>query len=137
MDCIFCKIIKGEIPSFKIYEDDMVIAFLDINPIKPGHTLVVPKKHIPTFLESDDHTLASLTLTIKKVAISVVTGLNAEGCNISINNGRAAGQDIFHLHAHIIPRQTNDSLPGWPHGEYKEGEGERLAEKIRQQITND
>jgi len=134
MDCIFCKIIKGEIPSFKIYEDDKVIAFLDINPISPGHTLVVPKKHSETFLDSDDQTLISLTLTIKKVAQAVVAGLNVEGCNISISNGRAAGQDVFHLHAHIIPRNENDSLPGWPHGEYLSGEADLLAESIRKQM---
>ena len=123
-------------PSHKIYEDDEAVAFLNIKPIKPGHTLVVSKQHFNTFLDTSDEILAMLFPKVKKVAKAIVAGLGDEGCNISVNVGRAAGQVIFHTHVHIIPRGNSDGLIDWPHREYKSGEAEEIAEKIKLAIKH-
>ena len=96
-ECIFCKIVAGEIPSAKIYEDEDVVAFLDINPTAKGHTLVVPKKHVATFLEADDETIEKLIKVSRDVGKAIVKAMNADGLNIGINNGKAAGQIILSL----------------------------------------
>ena len=103
-DCLFCKIISGEIPSAKVYEDEYSFAFLDINPINPGHTLLVPKRHFANLYETSDETLKELTPIIKKLAIAVKKAVSADGINIGMNNDPAAGQLVFHAHFHIIPR---------------------------------
>lgn len=130
-DCVFCKIIAGELPSSKVYEDDEVVAFLDIHPVRPGHTLLVPKKHCKDFLDCDPEVGAHLMEAAQKVARAVVAGTRAEGFNLGVNNGRAAGQIIFHLHLHVIPRSEGDGLRLWGQQEYKEGEMESVAERIR------
>lgn len=104
MSCIFCKIAAGEIPSFKVYEDDLVLAYLDINPFTKGHTLVIPKKHSANLLETDDETLAAVITRVKKIAAHLKAKLGADGFNILQNNGEAAGQTVHHLHFHIVPR---------------------------------
>ncbi len=134
-DCIFCKIIAGELPSYKVYEDDYSLAFLDIHPVHQGHTLVVSKKHYADFLQADTDTLTKLSGITKKVAKAVTEGVEADGCNVTTNNGHAAGQVIFHLHWHIIPRFEGDGLKLWPQGEYKEGEALKALEQIRHAIT--
>ncbi|MBF8280810.1 MAG: hit [Candidatus Magasanikbacteria bacterium] len=131
MDCIFCKIVSGEIPSARVFEDDNVIAFLDIRPIAKGHTLIVPKKHLTDLRDADYETLCHLMGAVKKIAPSVMTAVGADGFNLGGNNGPASGQEVMHLHLHIIPRHFNDGLPRWPHNAYAEGEREGLAEKIR------
>lgn len=103
-DCIFCAIAEGEIPSFKIYEDEMCIAYLDINPFSEGHTLVIPKAHSEGLLDTPCETLAELVKRVKKVARHIKTTLNADGFNILQNNGEAAGQTVRHIHFHIVPR---------------------------------
>ncbi len=130
-DCIFCKIVKGELPSSKVYEDSHVVAFLDIRPVRPGHTLVVPKIHCENFLDCDPEVGAQLIKAAQKVARAVMRGTDADGVNFGINNGAAAGQVIFHLHMHIIPRKEGDGLRMWPNREYGEGEMENIAEAIR------
>ncbi|ALL01546.1 histidine triad (HIT) protein [Pyrodictium delaneyi] len=107
-DCIFCKIIRGEIPSVKIYEDENVVAFLDIYPINPGHTLVVPKRHVEYLHELKDDEAAALINAVKKLAPRIVEAMGADGYNVVTNNGRAAGQVIFHVHFHIVPRFEDD-----------------------------
>ena len=107
-DCIFCAIASGEIPSFKIYEDELVLAYLDINPFAKGHTLVIPKVHSKGLLDTDEATLAALIARVKKVAAHVVAKLGCDGFNIVQNNGAAAGQTVYHLHFHIVPRWTGD-----------------------------
>ena len=134
-DRLFCKIIRGEIPCQKVYEDDGVFAFLDIHPVNPGHTLIVPKKHVTDVVSSDDATLASVVSAARKVSAAVMRGMGALGVNIEINNGAAAGQVIFHLHAHIIPRFEGDGFKHWPGKEYALGEASEVAEKINAELS--
>jgi histidine triad (HIT) family protein len=130
MDCIFCKIIAGEIPSFKVYEDKSVLAFLDIAPVNLGHTLIVPKKHYANIEEIPEEDLCKLMKAVKKVGAMVKNGLGAKGYNVNENNDPVAGQIIPHLHFHVIPRRQGDGLKLWPQGEYGEGEAERIVERL-------
>lgn len=133
--CIFCEIAAGRIPSTKIYEDQEVLAFLDIRPISDGHTLVIPKEHVNRLDESDPDILVKVTCCLRRVAGAVQQALKSDGYNVLCNNGRAAGQLVDHLHFHIIPRNTNDGIfKQWPSFEYPEGKAEKLAEKIRQKL---
>ena len=109
-DCIFCKIVKGEIPSKKVYEDKDVIAFLDINPANPGHTLVVPKKHAEDITKSNEEDLSKAIHVVKKMTALMKEKLNAIGVNVMQSNGQAAGQIIGHIHFHVIPRYENDMV---------------------------
>ncbi len=109
-DCIFCAIAAGEIPSFKVYEDDLVLAYLDINPFSEGHTLVIPKAHSEGLLDTSDETLAALLARVKKVAEHLKATLPCDGFNILQNNGEAAGQTVKHIHFHIIPRRAGEPL---------------------------
>jgi len=129
-DCIFCKIIKGEIPSSKVYEDETTYAFLDIAPINKGHTLVIPKQHHEKFMETDDAVLADIITKVKRIATTIKEATQADGINIGINNEKAAGQVVFHTHFHIIPRFEGDGLKTWPDKKYDEGEMESYKEKI-------
>ena len=110
-DCIFCKIIKGEIPSYKIYENEDVYAFLDINGKVAGHTLVVPKKHFKNILDIDEINLCKVVNAVKLIANHYVDNLGFKGFNLQVNNGESAGQEVLHLHFHILPR-GNDSFKG-------------------------
>ena len=109
-DCIFCAIASDEIPSFKVYEDDLALAYLDINPFSKGHTLVIPKAHAAGLLDADDKMLSELVLRVKKVAAHVKDKLGCDGFNILQNNGEAAGQTVRHIHFHIVPRWNGDPL---------------------------
>jgi histidine triad (HIT) family protein len=114
-DCLFCKIIRGEIPSEKIYEDEYAFAFLDIHPINKGHTLVIPKVHAENMFDITAENFTALMKTVHRLAPIVKNAVSADGVNIGINNGRAAGQLVFHSHVHIIPRFTGDGFLHW-HG---------------------
>lgn len=133
-DCLFCKIIKGEIPAVKVYEDDTVLAFLDIHPVNPGHVLIVPKIHSEGLLDADDAVLGQMVVVTKKVATAILQSLGYEAFNLEQNNGPIAGQVIPHLHWHIVPRRADDGLKHWPGKEYVEGEATSVAEKIKGQI---
>ncbi len=134
-DCIFCKIVKGKVPSSKVYESDEVLAFLDVGPINKGHTLVIPKKHFETILDIPENELKELILAVKKVAKAVETGVNADGFAVTMSNKKAAGQVVNHTHFHIIPRFKDDGLKLWPKGyNYKEGEMEEFRKKITKQL---
>jgi len=109
-DCVFCAIAAGEIPSFKVYEDDLVLAYLDINPFSKGHTLVIPKAHSTGLLDTDEATLAAVIARVKKVAAHLKAALPCDGFNILQNNGAAAGQTVMHLHFHIVPRYGNEPI---------------------------
>ena len=114
-DCIFCKIIAGQIPCTKVYEDAACLVFMDINPISPGHTLVVPKKHYEAITEMPAEEAAALYKPIPALAAAVKAALKAEALNVLQNNGRAAGQAVDHLHVHLIPRWAGDGLGfRWP-----------------------
>lgn len=130
--CIFCKISEGVIPSAKIYEDEEFFAFLDIKPVNPGHTLLVPKKHSANLYDTPDETLAHMAPVIKKLAMAVKKAVSADGINIGMNNDPAAGQLVFHAHFHIIPRHSEDGFKHW-HSKrpYKDGEINKVAEKIK------
>lgn len=103
-NCIFCAIAECEIPSFKIYEDNDFIAYLDINPISKGHTLVIPKSHFQGLLDTSEEKLGNLLAVVKKVAGHLKETLPCDGFNVLQNNGGAAGQTVNHIHFHIIPR---------------------------------
>ena len=107
-NCLFCKIAAKEIPSQVVYEDDHVLAFLDIMPRAPGHTIVIPKFHAPNLLELPDVEVAPLFAAVKKVAELVSRKLGADGITIGINQGRASGQEVDHLHVHVVPRSHGD-----------------------------
>lgn len=134
-DCIFCEIAAGRIPSMKVYEDDDVLAFLDIHPISEGHTLIIPKQHSAKLDECALDTLEKLIRSLQRLAGAVQKAMDSDGYNVLCNNGRAAGQLVDHVHFHIIPRNTNDGvLKKWDHFDYPEGKAEKLAEKIRQKL---
>lgn len=128
---MFCKIIAGHIPAEKIYEDENVLAFLDIHPTSKGHSLVIHKKHSENLIESDDEMLAQLLPQIKKVAGAIEHALNSDGFNVTMAKGETAGQTVFHLHFHIIPRYRNDGLKPWPHGDSEPKTREEIAAHIK------
>jgi len=106
--CLFCKIVRGEIPAVRLFEDDVTLAFLDIGPIIKGHTLVIPKLHYDPLMTTPDEVLARVMRTVRRIACALVAGLGADGINLHQSNGAAAGQVIPHLHIHVIPRFAND-----------------------------
>jgi len=128
--CVFCKIITGEIPSYKIYEDDQVFAFLDIKPVHPGHTLVISKKHVANLEEISETDLQAVILTVKKIGQMLKNKLGVLGYNVSLNNDPVAGQEIPHLHFHIIPRKIHDGLKLFPQQGYAPGEAEEVLRKL-------
>ncbi|MBU1126640.1 MAG: HIT family protein [Patescibacteria group bacterium] len=103
-DCLFCKIIEGEIPSHKIYEDDKVFAFLDISPVSKGHTLIIPKSHSENLTQGTEESAADLFKTVHHLAPKIMTALEATAYNIGMNHGADAGQLVFHTHVHFMPR---------------------------------
>ena len=135
-NCVFCAIEAGEIPSFKIYEDGQVLAFLDINPFSKGHTLVIPKVHCEGLLDAGEDVLAALVLRVKKVAGRLKSALGCDGFNILQNNGEAAGQTVKHIHFHIVPRYGNQPIVFESH-EGDMAELAALAESLRQAFAAD
>lgn len=131
MNCVFCKIIAGEIPSHKVYEDGQILAFLDINPVNPGHTLVVTKKHFANLEETDEEALCRVIKTVKKIGVSLKKNLAAPGYNVAVNNDPAAGQIVPHLHFHVIPRLPGDNLKLWPQRKYGASQAEEVLNKIK------
>ncbi len=109
-DCIFCKIIRGEIPSFKVFEDDKVFAFMDINPVQPGHALVIPKFHTETIFDAPDDWAAATLNGAQRLARAVNKTLEPDGINILQANGPGAAQSVFHLHMHVVPRTLGDEM---------------------------
>lgn len=129
-DCIFCKIVAGEIPAEKIYEDDKILAFLDIAPVTYGHTLVIPKKHYQMMTDTPDDLLAYCFAKSKELMKKIKDIMEADYIAVAV-----AGMDVPHFHIHLIPRKLNDGLPGfWPRTEYAEGEMQKTAEKIKSNL---
>lgn len=110
-DCIFCRIVAGEIPCHRLMEDEHVLAFMDINPASEGHCLVIPKAHAPNLHEASDESVAAVAVAARRVAGAVERALSPAGLNLMQANGPAAGQSVFHLHFHVIPRHEGDDLP--------------------------
>ena len=113
-DCIFCKILKGELPCMKIYEDERTMAFLDIAKDVDGHILVIPKKHVTNILDADGETLSHVMNTVKKIGVHLTENCGYEGMNILNANNECSGQTVFHLHIHLIPRKHGDGVAGFP-----------------------
>ena len=107
-DCLFCKIATGEIPSYKIYEDNLVMAFLDIHPRAPGHTVVIPKGHYPTLFELPAECVVPLWSAVKNIAGKAKEALKTDGFTIGMNHGAVSGQTVPPLHVHIMPRFEGD-----------------------------
>ncbi|MCK4752036.1 MAG: HIT family protein [Planctomycetes bacterium] len=134
-DCVFCKMVDGQIPVTKIYEDESTLAFLDIGPLSDGHTLVIPKQHFEKLHDCPPELLGQVGSCLGKIAKAVKDAMGSEGYNVLCNNGRVAGQLVKHLHFHIIPRNTGDAVFNrWPAYEYKEGVIGKIAEKIRENL---
>ena len=108
MDCIFCDIVKKKIPAYKLYEDDDIISILDINPVSSGHSLIIPKKHYATFLETPKDILNKIMGKSYAIVEGITKAMNSEGYNLLINNNSCSGQVIPHIHIHVIPRKEND-----------------------------
>lgn len=129
--CLFCKIILGEIPGTKVYEDDNILAFLDINPVNLGHTLVVPKKHSKNIYNISDEEVSALIKIGKKIAEALQRAGIGDGVNLIMNNEKTAGQLIFHTHLHVIPRLENDGFRHWRGKGFSREEIEKTGEKIK------
>ena len=130
-DCIFCKIVRGELPSYKVYEDENTLAFLDINPVNPGHTLVIPKKHTTDIFEIEDGEWDAVMGVVRRVSHALEKSLRPTGINLAMNNRSGAGQVVFHAHVHIMPRFPNDGHELWKGKPYPEGGATATAEIIR------
>lgn len=133
-DCIFCRIVKGEIPASKVFESDSILSFLDINPVSRGHTLVIPRLHYETLEDFPDELLAELSKAVKQISAAAARAVGADGYNIQMSNRPAAGQVVPHAHFHIIPRFEGDGLKHWPGRAYGEGEAEAILQAIRKSI---
>jgi len=115
-DCVFCKIVNGEIPCYKIWEDEDVLVILPLEPVKEGHCLVIPKKHSENIFNTDEEILGKINVACKKVGEMLKEKLGAEGVNVLNASGEVAQQSVFHLHYHVIPRNKDDGLDLWFHG---------------------
>lgn len=132
MDCIFCKLAKGEIPAAKVAETDDVLAFLDISPANKGHIIIIPKQHAERVDEIDEKTFGEMAILASRLAKRLMQVVKPDGYNILVNNAEAAGQEVMHLHLHVMPRFDSDDFAfRWTHKKYGNGEMQELAEKLR------
>lgn len=132
MDCIFCKIVRGDIPAHTVYEDDATLAFLDISPAARGHALVIPREHTPDLFGASEETLGAVTHAVQQVGRRLQQVLQPDGLNVIQNNGSAAGQSVFHYHVHLIPRWEGDrALKLWQPGETDHAALGGLADQIQ------
>lgn len=137
MHCEFCKIVRGELKAEILYSSPHALAILDINPIHFGHALVIPTKHYETFLEVPENELHDIILAAKAVSTAIMKALQPPGFNIFSNNGKAAGQSVFHFHFHITPRYQADNIQFvLDLKKYSDGEMTSYADQIRRYITN-
>ena len=135
MDCIFCKIANGEIPSATVYEDDLLRVILDLGPAAEGHALVLPKEHVPDSTEASEALLGHIMAVGASIGEAQKKAFGAEGFNLIQNNGEAAGQSVFHLHLHVIPRKAGDGAVGlWKPGKPTAEELQKTAETIRKEL---
>lgn len=135
-DCIFCRIVKGELPCYKLYEDDAIVSFLDIFPIHPGHALVVPKKHSVDIFDTDENTMKRMISVAKNLSPAVMKAAKADAINIGMNNGEAAGQEVPHAHMHIVPRYKGDGLKAWGKSLFKDdAQKKAVCEAIKKELS--
>jgi histidine triad (HIT) family protein len=130
-DCIFCRIAAGEMPAVRVLETPVVLAFLDIAPVNYGHTLVIPKTHYQNLLELPDALWTEMGRVCRRVAQALRATLSAQGFNLGMNNFEAAGQVVFHVHMHVIPRYHTDGLRLFPQESYKPGDMEKTGAQLR------
>ncbi len=137
-NCIFCKIVKGEIPSVKLYEDDLVFAFLDIAPINPGHLLVIPKEHHPGSATIPEETAGRMFHVAARLGVACKRALDMDGFNLHLADGSCAGQVVLHAHIHVIPRSPEDGFHwNWRQKKYSgDSEKNTIAEKIREKFKS-
>lgn len=136
-DCVFCRIVHKEVPAEVLFENDEVVAILDINPIHYGHALVIPKQHCRGFLELPSHSYQAILRAARVVCQALVQGLRLEGYNLLSNNGRIAGQSVFHFHLHVTPRYPDDNIRFVQElKKYSNGEMRHYAELIKKQIDS-
>ena len=134
-NCIFCKIIKKEVPAEIIYENESFIAFVDLRPTNYGHSLLVPKEHYENIYVLPENVLKNLGFEIQKLSKAVKKSMGADGINVHMNNEKASGQIIFHAHIHIIPRYENDGLIHFTQKEYTNlDQIKEIGKKIRREI---
>lgn len=130
--CVFCGILAGEIPAQKVHETASAAAILDINPVAPGHVLVMPRAHHETLVDLPPELAAELARSVQEVARGVLKATGAEGCNVLMNNRRCAGQAIDHAHIHVIPRRAGDGIKfNWPAKPAEPADLERMAATLR------
>jgi histidine triad (HIT) family protein len=129
--CIFCDIASGRAPASRLYADDQVLAFLDINPVNAGHALVIPRLHCQTLLDVPDELMGPLGVLARRVAAALMKTTGAGGFNLQMNNYAVAGQLVPHAHLHVIPRHPGDGLRLWPGRSAPQAELEALAERVR------
>lgn len=133
-NCIFCKILAGEIPSTAVYEDDDFKAILDVNPAARGHVIILPKNHAANIYELPDEDASKIMVVAKKIATAIEKAYHCDGVNILQNNGEAAGQTVFHLHVHVIPRFKGDTVNiGWKQGDMPE-DLDAICKEIQAQL---
>ncbi len=134
-DCIFCSLVQGNIPSQKVFASENLLAFLDIAPVQPGHTVLIPKEHYPSLADIPESLGGEILAAQKEITSAILQGLNADGVNLCMNINEAAGQLVFHAHFHLIPRFKDDSLKLWEQGEYESKTAmTKVAESIRTKI---
>jgi histidine triad (HIT) family protein len=137
VECVFCRILRGEIPAQRVHEDDACVAILDINPVAPGHVLVLPREHHETWLDLPDALADRLARASRVVARAAVAAAGAEGFNLLANNKRCSGQAIPHVHLHVIPRKEGDGVRfQWPAKSADPVELQVQAERIRQVLRS-
>jgi histidine triad (HIT) family protein len=135
-DCIFCKIVAGELPSARVLTTPDVVAFLDINPVATGHVLVVPTSHAERLADFEPDGLAAVARELPHLVAAVSRATETPACNVVINDGRTAGQIVPHVHVHLIPRTDADGLgPRWPHGQYTDEQMEQVRSGIEQALA--
>lgn len=134
MDCIFCKIINEDIPSYKVYEDNKVLAFFDILPISPGHTIVVPKKHVADVENMPLEDFNAMAQVVKKIGKVMLESLDVKGYSIFLDNKSAANQHVPHVHFHVVPRKEGDGLERWPQSGYGDDEAEFYLKKLKDKL---
>ena len=130
-DCIFCRIVSGDIPGMKIYENGMTLAFMDIAKDVDGHILVIPKKHCKNILDCDAETLAAVMQTVKTVSMHLTADCGYEGVNLLNASEECAGQSVLHFHIHIIPRRKDDQIDAWPHFDGAKQDIRSVFERIK------
>jgi len=136
-NCIFCKIAAGDIPSMRIWETPKLLAFLDVGPLAHGHTLLIPKQHFESILDVQEDVLSSMARQLPTLAGAIIRATGATGLNVLQNTGKSSGQEVFHLHVHLIPRREGDALGyRWNAGAYAEGQGEAMQSRIIGEIPS-